>query len=204
MTRTRIPLLGLLAAAAMVVLPHIASGASSARPVVAGGCRVSAQATIEPGLTFQDQTFTYHYSGKLSGCSYTTKRAPKGGTITAGETIKIGGKTYQEPKPEANGSCLGTTSTGYDFAKWADGTQTIVQFSTKPGSGGTQLTGMTIPTLKLTSADGQSTATFRSTRFVNQYVIGQLKFTPSDASLCGSSGLTSATITGLLGHVGDK
>jgi hypothetical protein len=204
MTRTRIALLALLAVGATTVVPYVASGASTAKPVVAGGCRVGAQATIEPGLTLKDQDFTYHYSGSLSGCAYTKAHAPKGGTITAGAVIKIGGTSYQEPKPQATGSCLGTQTSGYDFARWADGTQTIVQFTTKGGTAGTQLTGATIPSLKLTSTDGHSTTTFRSTRFVNQYVIGQLTFKPSDASLCGTTGVTSARITGLLGHVGNK
>jgi hypothetical protein len=50
---------------------------------------------------------------------------------------------------------------------------------------------------------GAST-TFKTTRFVGQQAFGTLAFHASDPSLCNSSGLTAAHITGILGHVGDR
>jgi hypothetical protein len=194
----------LLLALAALALVTTSAGAAPSKPVVAGGCRVHAQASIAPGLTLTAQDFTYHYTGKLTGCAYTRKSAPTSGVITAGETIRIKGKTYQEPTPTANGTCLTTTSSGYDFARWSDGTQTVVMFTTASGDGATHLTGSVVPSMVLKTVDGTSSTTFRTTRFADQVVVGRLIFAARDPSLCTTTGLTSAGITGLLGHVGDR
>jgi hypothetical protein len=184
--------------------PAIAAAGSA--PVVAGGCRVQADAALSPGLTLAAQPFTYHYKGTLSGCAYTGKGAPKGGTITAGEQITINGRRYQEPVPTGTGTCLGTSTTGYDFARWADGTQTIVKFTTESaGAGVTNLFGTIVPKLTLPAVgNAGASTTFKTTRFVGQQAFGTLAFHASDPSLCNSSGLTAAHITGILGHVGDQ
>jgi hypothetical protein len=192
-----------LALAAVAGAPATA-GAAHPKPVVAGGCRVTAQAAIAPGLTLSAQDFSYHYTGKLTGCAYTRKGAPTGGIITAGATIRIKGKAYQEPIPTGNGTCLATSTSGYDFARWSDGTQTVVKFTTTSGDGATHLTGSVVPTMTLKTVDGTSSTTFRTTRFAGQVVVGLLKFAAKDPSLCTTTGLTGAGITGLLGHVGDR
>jgi hypothetical protein len=185
-----------------------AATVSAAGPsVVAGGCRVRADATLSPGLTLSSHAFEYAYRGKLNLCVYTGKGAARGGTITAGEQIEIGGHLYQEPVPTGTGTCLGTTSRGYDFARWSNGTQTIVQFSTASASGVTRLSGSVIQSLRLRavhpSAGEPSSAAFPTTNFLGQDVVGRLDLRPSDPSLCGKpQGLTHATITGVLGHVG--
>jgi hypothetical protein len=130
--------------------------------------------------------------------------APTGGVITAGAPIRIKGKTYQEPIPTGNGTCLATTTSGYDFARWSDGTQTVVKFTTASGDGATHLTGSVVPNITLKTVDGTGSTTFRTTRFAGQVVVGLLKFAAKDPSLCTTTGLTSAGITGLLGHVGDR
>lgn len=68
----------------------------------------------------------------------------------------------------------------------------------------THLTGSVVPSITLKTVDGTSSTTFRTTRFVGQVVVGLLTFAAKDASLCATTGLTSAGITGLLGHVGDR
>jgi hypothetical protein len=201
MTTTKATLLLALASAALVPAN---AGAAHPQPVVAGGCRVNAQAAIAPGLTLSAQDFSYHYTGKLTGCAYTRKGAPTSGVITAGATIRIKGKTYQEPIPTGNGTCLTTNTSGYDFARWSDGTQTVVKFTTTSGDGATHLTGSVVPSIILKTVDGASSTTFRTTRFAGQVVVGLLKFAAKDPSLCTTTGLTSAEITGLLGHVGDR
>jgi hypothetical protein len=195
---------GALMTVLLAASPGIASAAPA--PVVAGGCRVQADAVLSPGLTLTSQPFTYHYKGTLNGCAYTGKGAPKGGSITAGEPITINGRRYQEPVPTGTGTCLGTATTGYDFARWADGTQTIVKFTTSSaGAGTTNLAGTIVPKLTLPAigSSGPST-TFKTTRFIGQQAFGTLTFHASDPALCGSSGLTAARITGILGHVGDR
>lgn len=181
------------------------AAAAGKPPVVAGGCRVKAHAFVS-GLTFVAKPFSYHYTGRLTGCAYTRKGAPIAGTITAGEPIKIGGKTYQEPIPSGTGTCLSTNTTGYDFARWADGTQTIVKFETSGGGGtGTHLYGEIVPSLPLKAVDGSGTTVFKSNRFLGQVAVGKLLFKAKNAAQCASDpGLQEADISGLLGHVGDK
>jgi len=182
--------------------------AATGESVVAGGCRVEANAKVSPGLTLTSRAFEYHYRGKLDLCVYTGKRAANGGTISAGEPISIHGHEYREPEPTGTGTCLGTTAEGYDFARWKNGTQTIVQFSATSSNGGpTHLTGSVISSLQLQAinplAGAPTTATFKTTNFVGQNVVGLLVFQASDPSLCGTpQGVTSATVTGVLGHVG--
>jgi hypothetical protein len=71
-------------------------------------------------------------------------------------------------------------------------------------AGATHLTGSVVPSITLKTVDGASSTTFKTTRFAGQVVVGLLRFAAKDPSLCTTTGLTSAEITGLLGHVGDR
>lgn len=194
-----------IAAAATTAASTTANGTGPS--VVAGGCSVRANAALTPGLTLSSHDFRYAYLGNLSLCVYTGKGAANGGTITAGEQIKIHGHLYQEPVPTGAGTCLGTTSQGYDFARWSNGTQTIVQFTTTNSNGVTRLAGSVMPSLRLRAvhpaAHEPNSTTFTTTNFPGQDVVGRLDLRPSDPSLCGKpQGVTHASITGILGHVG--
>jgi hypothetical protein len=195
----------------LLALPVVAFAVAALAPaavaaqLAAGGCQISAHATLS-GLTLSSKTFTYHYSGKLFGCVYTSKHAAHSGVISAGETIRIRGHSYQEPVPSGSGTCLETATTGYDFARWSNGTQTIVQFTTTGGSGGTHLFGTIVPKLTLAairpSAGSPKSTTFKTTEFLGQTAVGALTFAAVDPALCAGTGVTHAAITGLLGHVG--
>jgi hypothetical protein len=196
----------------LLAVTAIAFGVAALAPVAAaahiaaGGCQINAHATLSPGLTLSSKAFTYHYSGKLFGCVYTGKHAAQSGVITAGEAIRIRGHLYQEPVPSGTGSCLKTAATGYDLARWSNGGQTIVQFTTTGGSGGTHLFGTIVPKLTLAaihpSAGAPKSTTFKTTEFLGQTAVGNLTFAAADPALCASTGVTHATITGVLGHVG--
>jgi hypothetical protein len=202
MPRTLIALCLPGVAACALALP----GAASASHLAAGGCQIKANAVISPGLTVTAESFGYHYSGKLFNCVYTGAGAGHSGVISAGEAIRIDGRSYQEPTPAGTGGCLADQTTGYDFARWSNGTQTIVSFTTNGGSGGTHLFGTIVPKLTLPAIDpapgAPESTTFRTTEYRGQTAVGNLTFDPVDPALCGSTGVTRATITGLLGHVG--
>lgn len=174
--------------------------------LAAGGCQIKANAVLSPGLTVASETFSYHYTGKLYGCVYTGTDAGASGVISAGEAIRIGGHLYQEPMPSGTGSCLKDETSGYDFARWSNGTQTIVSFTTNGGAGGTHLFGTIVPRLTLPAINpapgAPSSTTFKTTQFLGQTAVGDLTFAAVDPALCGSTGVTHAAITGLLGHVG--
>jgi hypothetical protein len=196
-----------LAACAGVVAAGWGASVSAAHTIVKGGCQVQAAATVTPGLTLTSQPFHFAYHGRLSHCHYTGTGAANGGTINAGEQVTIDGHRYQEPAPGGTGSCLGTKTTGYDFAFWDNGTQTIVKYTTTSVSGVTHITGSVWPSLRLAAVDpkpGQpTTITFDTTNFNRQTVGGLLNFRTSNPSVCATShGLTSASISGTLNHHG--
>jgi hypothetical protein len=174
---------------------------------VAGGCQVSANVTVNPGLTLSNRQFSYSYSGQLSGCFYTGTGAASGGLITAGRVITINGRDYQEPVPAGNGSCLVTAAAGYDFTRWNNGKQTIVKFAAMSVGGVTTITGSVVPSLVLRAvnpAPGEPpTAIFETTMFSGQTVAGVVDFAAPDTSVCLTpSGLITATIVGALTHAG--
>ncbi|MDT5208328.1 MAG: hypothetical protein QOF67_743, partial [Mycobacterium sp.] len=55
-----------------------------------------------------------------------------------------------------------------------------------------------LETLPAVANPGAST-TFNTARFIGHHAFGSLVFHPSDASLCGTTGLTAVRIAGLLG-----
>ena len=193
-----------LALAPMALASHRPARAST--HLAAGGCQIKANANLSPGLTVASETFSYHYTGKLYGCVYTGKDAGTSGVISAGQSIRIGGHLYQEPMPSGTGGCLKDETTGNDFARWSNGRQTIVSFTTNGGSGGTHLFGTIVSKLTLPAINpapgAPKSATFKTTQFLGQTAVGDLTFAAVDPALCASTGVTHAAITGLLGHVG--
>ncbi|MDT4906321.1 MAG: hypothetical protein QOH52_4337 [Pseudonocardiales bacterium] len=188
---------------AAIQLPADAAGLGA----VAGGCQVSANVTVNPGLTLSNRQFSYSYSGQLSGCFYTGNGAASGGLITAGRVITINGRDYQEPAPAGSGSCLVTSAAGYDFTRWNNGEQTIVKFAATSVGGVTTITGKVVPSLVLRAVnpapDEPPSATFVTTMFSGQSVAGVVDFGAPDTSVCLTPrGLINATIVGALTHVG--
>lgn len=184
-----------------------AGAAATNQSTVAGGCQVQANAALTPGLTLSVHPFRYSYTGALRRCFYTGTGAAGGGVISAGEPITIAGRAYQEPVPAGTGTCAATSTKGYDFARWSNGTQTIVRFTTSSENGVTHLSGSVVDSLQLRAvhpAPGRpASAMFRTTNFTGQSVAGVLAFHAADPARCATAhGLTAATITGILSHTG--
>jgi hypothetical protein len=190
----------------MGVLSIAASPVSAAvPPVVVGGCNVRAAVVVRPGLTLSAGPFSYSYTGALDGCFYSGAGAASGGVITAGRPLTVGGRQYLEPTPAGTGDCAITVADGYDFTRWNNGRQTIVHFHAVSIGGATTITGSVVPSLELQAVNPRpgepASVTFRSTLFVGQNVAGAVLFAASNPALCLSrTGITSATITGLLTH----
>jgi hypothetical protein len=194
-------LLSLAVASAAAVSPVAAAAAAAGQPpVIAGGCHVQAQVTASPGLTLQARDFSFSYVGTLDTCFYSGPNPVSRGAITAGRTIRIRGRDYREPMPHGNGSCQDATTSGYDFTRWADGTQTIVHFFSTSYLGATHIVGAVVPELRLHAVKGRGTALFETTRFDGQLVTGVVAFGTDDPAACQSKGLTNPTISGLLTH----
>ena len=192
-------LLAVLAAALGVLV--IAPGASAAS---GGGCQLQGTANISPGLNTSAQAFTYNFGGSLSGCQSTEAGAPTAGTVSAGQALTVGGQQFQEPVASGNGGCGSSTTSGIAIVSWADGTNTVVQYTTTGALAAVQLQGTVIASVTLPAinpAPGQPTSTTVSTtRYAGGSALGTLAFQPPDPTACTTpTGVTQAGISGSIG-----
>ena len=182
-----------------------------------GGCQLQGTATFSPGLTTNSQAFSYAFAGNLSGCQSSQSGVPTSGTVSAGQTLtekvtnSITGATdtvtYQEPLPTGTGSCGSSTTQGDALATWADGSATVVSYTTTGAAAAVQLSGTVAPSMTLTAVNAQSgdpsTFTISTTRYAGDSAGGVLAFQPPDPTACNTAaGVTTAGISGGLGLSG--
>jgi hypothetical protein len=173
-------LLALAGALAVVAFASLA-GTAGAAPN-GGGCQLQGTASISPGLNSTAQNFNYSFTGNLTGCQ-SSSGGPATGTVFAG--------TNGLPVPSGNGSCGSSTTSGIAVIQWADGTTTVVQYSTTGALAFVDLQGTVIPSV--TSSTG---TTYTTTRYAGDSALGQLAFQPPDPSACATTGVTTAGISG--------
>jgi hypothetical protein len=178
-----------------------------------GGCQLQGTASFSPGLTNTAQNFTYSFAGSLSSCQSSVAGAPTSGTVEAGKTVtaqvhnSITGATdtvtYQEPIPSGNGSCGSSTTAGTSIVTWADGTKTVISYTTTGAAAAVSLSGNVVPSVTLNAtnavAGDPTTLTVSTTRYAGNGSEGALTFQPPDPTLCGTTGVTSAGISGIVG-----
>ncbi|HEV7678866.1 MAG TPA: hypothetical protein VGQ42_09895 [Candidatus Dormibacteraeota bacterium] len=203
-------------------------GLAVPRPAVAatggGLCQLAGTATFAPGLSTTAQSFSYSFGGALSGCQSSDSTAPTSGTVEAGKTVTVSyswsyvdtagvthtgtsSAVYQEPVPTGSGSCGSSTTSGTSIANWADGTATVVSYTTTGVAAGVSLSGSVVPSTTLTlagytgptQAPPPSTRTVSTTRNAGDSALGTLTFQPPDPTLCASTGVTTAAISGSIG-----
>jgi hypothetical protein len=184
--------------AALLAFAPSAFGAS------AGGCQLQGTASFSPGLNSNAGPFSYSFHGNLTGCQSSDAAAPTSGSVSAGEAVTIGGQQFQEPVPSGNGSCESSTTGGTAIVTWADGTQTVVQYSTTGAAAAVHLQGTVAPSVTLAAinpAPGQPTSTtVTTTRYGGSSAAGLLTFQPPDPTACNTpTGVTSAGISGVIG-----
>jgi hypothetical protein len=171
---------------AIAVLSIALAGGAAAAPAASaqtgGGCQLSGSANISPGLTSTAQNFSYNFTGNLSNCQ-SNPSGPASGTVFAG--------TNGLPAPTGNGSCVNSTTSGIAVIQWADGTATVVQYSTNGALAALSLQGTVIASV--TSSTG---TTYTTTRYASDSALGQLAFQPPDPTACASTGVTTAGISG--------
>jgi len=196
MRRLMVGLVG--AVVTLLALVPSAFGAS------AGGCELQGTASFSPGLNANAQNFTYSFNGSLSACQSTQSGAPASGTVSAGEIATIGGQQFQEPVPSGNGSCGNSTTSGTAIVTWADGTQTVVQYSTTGAAAAVHLQGTVASSVTLQAVNplpGQPTSTtVTTTRYAGSSAVGLLAFEPPDPTACNTpAGVSAAGISGTIG-----
>jgi hypothetical protein len=178
--------------------------APSAFGASAGGCQLQGTANFSPGLNQNAQNFTYSFNGGLSGCQSSQSGAPASGTVSAGEIVTISGQQFQEPVPTGNGSCGNSTTSGTAIVTWADGTQTVVQYSTTGAAAAVHLQGTVVSSVTFQAVNplpGQPTSTTVSTtRYAGSSALGLLAFEPPDPTACNTpAGVSAAGISGTIG-----
>jgi hypothetical protein len=211
-------LIGALATASLVVV--IAGQAVLAAPA-AGACQLQGTAHLSPGLASTSQAFTYDFTGNLTGCQSNVAGAPATGVASAGvqvpETVTLtnstGGTTtgtvqYQEPLPSGSGSCGSSTTSGQSLSQWADGTNTVVAYTTSGSGPAVALVGTVQPSMTLSLVASSvpagwtapATFTIATTRFAaGNSAVAPLTFSPTDTSQnCATVPVTSASINGVV------
>jgi hypothetical protein len=199
----------LLATAACLAAMALVAPAASAQSV--GGCQLQGTANFSPGLGSNSQPFTYSFGGNLSGCQSSQSGVPLSGTEAAGQTLteqvhnSVSGATdtvtYQEPVPTGTGGCASSTTSGESLTTWADGSTTVVSYTTTGAAAAVQLSGTVVPSMTLTAVNAQSgdptTFTINTTRYAGDSANGLLTFQPPDPTACSTAtGVTSAAISG--------
>jgi hypothetical protein len=189
--------------------------AASAQNV--GGCQLQGTAAFSPGLSSTSQPFSYGFTGSLTGCQSSQSGAPTSGTVSAGQSLAeqvtnsttgaTDTVTYKEPVPTGTGGCSNSTTSGESLATWADGTTTVVSYTTTGAAAAVQLSGTVQPSMTLTAvnaaAGDPTTYTINTTRYAGDSAGGLLTFQPPDPTACTTSaGVSSAAISGTLGLEG--
>ena len=209
MRKASLALTGCLATLALVAAP------ASAQSV--GGCQLQGTASFSPGLGAGSSPFSYSFGGTLSGCQSSQSGVPTSGTVSAGQTLtekvtnSVTGATdtvtYQEPLPTGSGGCASSTTKGESLSTWADGSTTVVSYTTTGAAAAVQLSGTVAPSMTLTAVNAASgdptTFTINTTRYAGDSAGGVLTFQPPDPTACNTTaGVTTAAINGGIGLEG--
>jgi hypothetical protein len=168
-----------------------------------GGCQLKGSADLSPGLSNTDQDFTYSFGGDLTGCQSTEAGAPASGTVAAGKVLTDStGESFQEPVPTGHGSCASSTTDGIAIVTWADGTDTVVEYSTSGAGAAVNLSGTVVDSVTLAAINpqpGQPTSkTITTSRYGGASAEGVLAFEPPDPTACAGAGVTTAGIDGII------
>jgi hypothetical protein len=185
---------------ALVVAMAIASPASAA---TGGGCQLQGTASFSPPLSNTDRAFTYGFTGALSSCKSDVANAPATGRVEAGQVFTDAtGQRFQEPVPTGQGSCGRGTTAGTAIATWADGTATVIDYTTTSVAAAVDLSGKVVPSVTLAAINplpGQPTSkTIATTRYAGHSALGALAF-QADPTACAGAGVSSAGISGAVG-----
>jgi len=178
--------------------------AGSAAAATGGGCHLQGSANFSPGLNSSSQPFSYSFGGQLTSCQSNQAGSPATGSVEAGRVYTDPtGEQFQEPVSTGNGGCSNSTTSGTAIVTWADGTVTVVQYTTTGAAAAVHLTGKVVPSVTLAAINplpGQPTSTtITTTRFAGASALGGLTFQPPDPTACNTpAGVTRAAIDGVI------
>jgi hypothetical protein len=170
-------------------------------------CKLQSTAHFNPGLSLNSQAFAYNFSGELFGCRSSEQPGVSegSGNIEAGQPVEeqvlnsITGLTdmvtYQEPVPTGSGTCAASTTSGSALTSWANGTFTVLSYSTTGGV----LSGGVVPSMTLPAVNAQpgdpTTFTFTTNRFAGDSIHGIANVEPLPRTAC-ATGAANGEIDG--------
>jgi hypothetical protein len=190
-----------LSATALLAIAFTGTAAAA----TTGGCHLQGSASFSPGLNSSSQPFSYSFGGALSSCQSSTAGTPTSGSVEAGKVYTDStGQQFQEPVSTGNGGCANSTTAGTAIVTWADGTKTVVQYTTTGAAAAVKLDGRVVPSVTLPAINpqpGQPTSTtVSSTRYAGATALGGLTFQPPDPTACNTpAGVSTAAIDGVIG-----
>jgi len=219
MPRALRPVLLAVAALSAVAIVVPASAQSG------GGCQLAGVANISPPLTSNSGSFSYNFTGNLTGCMSNIAGSPTSGTTSSGVTLpesvtltntstgatSTGTVSYQEPVPQGTGSCGNSTTSGHALSAWNDGKHTVIDYTTSGALAAVALQGTVAPSITLqlvassVPAGFSAPATFTISSDEPSFNAGDgavapLTFSPTTQDQdCVSKGVSSANISGIVG-----
>jgi len=121
--------------------------------------------------------------------------------VSAGETYTdpATAKQYTMPRPQGDGSCASSNTNGTAVAFWADGTRTLVSYSTTGATAGVFLQGTVIDSMFLTPVNPADTPiTLTTTRYGGNTANGGLVFEATPQDCASPTGVQAAGIEGAI------
>jgi hypothetical protein len=186
--------------AAVVAVLCALSFAPSASAAGGGECQLKGTASFSPGLNTTAQPFTYSFTGDLTGCQSTEAGSPAAGTVQAGGTYTdtATGNVYTLPDATGSGSCGSSTTAGFAVLSWADGTRTLIDYTTSGVAAAVKLDGTVAESRTLTPVDPlDPPLTLTTTRYSGYTPFGLLAFEASPDQCV--TGVAAAGIEGVVG-----
>src|SRR3954468_22535081 len=164
---------------AMGVLLGGAGSVTDAMAAPGGGeCQLAGTAAFSPNGPGTASTFSYGFTGALSGCQSNVSGAPTTGSIGAGQvvtesvpltitnpdgttTTQQGTARYQQPIATGTGSvpgasCAAGSTAGTAVTTWADGTTDVIDYTTQSLGAAVVLQGTVVPGVTLQLVPGSA------------------------------------------------
>jgi hypothetical protein len=216
------------AASALLVVTTISSSPAGAEPGGAG-CTLAGAANFSPNGPGLQAAFGYSLTGTLTNCQSSRAGAPTEGNIEVGQVINAavpvtladgtvvqGTASYKAPDATGTGtlpvnSCAGSSTAGDALITWADGSTSVVDYTTTSAGPLVSLEGTVVDSLTATLVPGSTspagtapaTHTVSSTSTavpVGDGAQGAVVFTTEAPDGCTTdTGLTGVAVEGIVG-----
>jgi hypothetical protein len=217
------------AAASVLLALTMLTGTPAGADPGGAGCTLAGTADFSPNGPGLQASFGYSLTGTLTNCQSSRAGAPTDGTIEVGQVVTAavpvtladgsvvqGTASYQAPKATGTGtapanSCAGSSTAGDALITWADGTTSVVDYTTASAGPAVSLQGTVVDSLTATLVPGSAspsgtapathTVSTTSTAVpVGDGAQGAVAFTTDAPDGCTTdTGLTAVAVEGVVG-----